>query len=90
MVIARECPKCKTSSSSNKSLVMMINECGHPICKNCVDNIFAKNSAPCPMCDKVLKKNNYWEQKFDNPKIEREVFHRKRLGKVCLFGIKLV
>jgi len=64
---------------------MMINECGHPICKNCVENIFAKNSAPCPICGKILRKNYYWEQKFEDPKIEREVFHRRRLAKIfCL------
>uniref|UniRef100_A0A7E4VZJ5 CDK-activating kinase assembly factor MAT1 n=1 Tax=Panagrellus redivivus TaxID=6233 RepID=A0A7E4VZJ5_PANRE len=64
---------------------MMINDCGHPICKNCVENIFARNSAPCPVCGKQLRKNYFWEQKFDNPLIEREVYHRKRLSKIfCL------
>jgi CDK-activating kinase assembly factor MAT1 len=82
---ARQCPKCKTTENSNRSLTMMINECGHPICKNCVENIFARNSGPCPICNKPLKKNDFWEQKYDNPIIERELFYRKRLSKVfCL------
>ena len=84
MVKSRQCPKCKTTEQQNRSLTMMINECGHPICKNCVENIFAWNTADCPICHKTLKKNNFWEQKFDNPVIERELFHRKRLSKVCL------
>uniref|UniRef100_A0A1I7XTN7 Complex1_LYR_dom domain-containing protein n=2 Tax=Heterorhabditis bacteriophora TaxID=37862 RepID=A0A1I7XTN7_HETBA len=29
----RECVKCKSNEYTNKSLVMMINECGHPLCK---------------------------------------------------------
>jgi CDK-activating kinase assembly factor MAT1 len=83
--ITRQCPKCKTTDTSNRSLTMMINECGHPICKNCVENIFARNSGPCPVCGKSLKKNDFWEQKYDNPIIERELFYRKKLAKIfCL------
>lgn len=63
---------------------MMINECGHPLCKNCVENIFARNANVCPYngCGKTLKKNNFWEQVFDDPRVERENAVRKRLDKV--------
>ena len=49
---------------------------------NCVENLFARNSAPCHVCGKTLIKNNFWEQQFDDPMIEKENYHRKRLRKV--------
>lgn len=63
---------------------MMINECGHPLCQNCVENIFARNANRCPYdgCAKLLRKNNFWEQMFDDPMIERENYIRKRLRKI--------
>ncbi|CAJ0955581.1 unnamed protein product, partial [Mesorhabditis belari] len=78
----RECRKCKSSEYTNKNLIMLINECGHPLCKNCVDNLFARNAAPCEVCGKMLKKNNFWEQVFDDPVIEKENFIRKRIRKI--------
>lgn len=83
--MVRKCPKCKTDEYNNKNLIMMINECGHPLCQNCVENIFARNSNRCPFqgCSKTLKKNNFWEMLLDDPKIERENFIRRRLDKVC-------
>lgn len=82
--MVRSCPKCKTNEYTNRSLVMMINECGHSLCQNCVENIFARNSNRCPYegCIKVLRKNGFWEQTFDDPLIERENHIRKRLNKV--------
>jgi CDK-activating kinase assembly factor MAT1 len=63
---------------------MMINECGHPICQNCVDNIFSRNANTCPYqgCERVLKKNTFWPQIFDDPMIEKENFIRKKVLKV--------
>ena len=82
--MVRKCPKCKTDEYNNKNIVMMINECGHPLCQNCVENIFARNANRCPYegCAKTLKKNSFWEQLLDDPKIERENFIRKRLDKI--------
>ncbi|CAI4232059.1 unnamed protein product [Auanema sp. JU1783] len=60
----------------------MINECGHPLCKNCVDNLFARNAAPCHKCGRTLRKNTFWEQVFDDPSIEKENHVRKRLKKI--------
>lgn len=77
----RECTKCKSNEYINKNLVMMINDCGHPLCRNCVENLFARNSAPCHVCGKTLLKNNFWKQQFDDPMIEKENYHRKRLRK---------
>jgi len=79
----RSCPKCKSNEYNNRSLVMMINECGHPLCQNCVENIFARNANRCPYdgCDRILKKNNFWEQVFDDPFIEKENYIRRRVLK---------
>jgi len=60
----------------------MINECGHSICKNCVENLFVRNTGPCPTCGKTLKKNTFWEQIFDDPLVEKENHIRKKLKKV--------
>ncbi|KAI6184208.1 RING-type domain-containing protein [Aphelenchoides bicaudatus] len=80
----RSCPKCKSNEYSNRSLVMLINECGHPLCQNCVDNIFARNANNCPYqgCEKVLKKNTFWPQMFDDPQVEKETFIRRRVMKI--------
>ncbi|VDN53645.1 unnamed protein product [Dracunculus medinensis] len=81
----RECPKCKTSDYNNPSFVMLINECGHPLCRNCVNNLFARNSAACPRCGKILLKKGFWEQTFSS-KLEKELNIRKRLKKI--FNLK--
>lgn len=60
----------------------MINECGHPLCKNCVDNLFARNSGNCHICNRMLKKNGYREQVFDDPFIDKETNIRKKLRKI--------
>ena len=62
----------------------MVNECGHSLCQNCVENVFARNVNKCPNegCAKMLKKSNFWVQQFDDPAIEREIYFRKRISKV--------
>ncbi|KAI6242871.1 Importin N-terminal domain-containing protein [Aphelenchoides fujianensis] len=83
----RSCPKCKSNEYNNRQLVMMINECGHPLCQNCVENIFARNSNKCPYegCEKILRKNNFWEQTFDDPFIEKENYIRRKVLKTYNF-----
>lgn len=77
----RECKKCKSNEYTNKQLCMMINECGHPLCKNCVDNIYALNSGNCHVCQRLLRKNGFREQKYDDPIIDKETFLRRKLRK---------
>ncbi|EJW77159.1 hypothetical protein WUBG_11930 [Wuchereria bancrofti] len=48
---------------------------------NCVENLFARNSGPCPQCGKILWKKGFWEQIFDDPVVEKENHIRKKLGK---------
>lgn len=80
----RSCHKCKSNEYTHRALVMMVNECGHPLCQNCVENIFARNANTCPYpgCDRMLKKNNFRKQIFDDPFIERENRVRERVLKV--------
>lgn len=78
----RECPKCKAKEYNNRTMVLMISDCGHPLCRNCVENLFARNSGPCPQCGKVLWKKGFWEQIFDDPVVEKENHIRKKLKKI--------
>jgi len=64
----------------------MINECGHSLCKKCVDNLFVRQSAPCPTCGRTLKKSGFWEQTFDDPLVAKEIHIRKKLQKT--FNLK--
>lgn len=52
-----------------------------------MESLFARNSAPCPQCGKVLWKKGFWEQTFDDPMIEKENAVRKRLKKVLGFAV---
>jgi len=61
---------------------MMVNECGHPLCKNCVDNLFARSAGNCPTCSRPLKKSGFWEQTLDDPMMERENFLRGKVKKI--------
>ena len=38
------CPRCKTSKYRNPSMKLMVNVCGHPLCENCVNLLFAKGT----------------------------------------------
>ncbi|VDP19941.1 unnamed protein product [Soboliphyme baturini] len=78
----RSCPQCKSSDYNNRDFVLMINECGHPLCRNCVDRMFSRQSGPCPTCRRVLKRSSFWQQMFEDPLTEKEVFFRKKLQKV--------
>jgi len=86
---SRQCPKCKTSEFQNRSLIMMLNECCHPICQNCMENLFARNVGQCPYkdCGRTLKKSGFWIQEFDDLRVERENFIRKRILKVIFVVI---
>uniref|UniRef100_A0A8R1E6C5 RING-type domain-containing protein n=1 Tax=Caenorhabditis japonica TaxID=281687 RepID=A0A8R1E6C5_CAEJA len=78
----RECKKCKSNEHTNRQLVMMINECGHPLCKNCVDNIYALNSGNCHVCNRLLRKNGFREQIYEDPLIDKETHLRRKLRRI--------
>ena len=76
------CPRCRTSNYQNKSLKLLVNECGHDLCDKCVEHLFIRGSAPCPGCKLVLKKNGFKTKRFEDFSVEREVDVRKRILKV--------
>lgn len=82
------CPVCKARPWLNKKtpLVFMINpECYHKMCQACVERIFSRGPARCPVagCQKTLRKAKFRPQKFEDLRVEREVDIRTRIGKMC-------
>ncbi|CAB4255099.1 similar to Saccharomyces cerevisiae YDR460W TFB3 Subunit of TFIIH and nucleotide excision repair factor 3 complexes, involved in transcription initiation, required for nucleotide excision repair [Maudiozyma barnettii] len=79
------CPICKTDRYLSPDLKFLVNpECYHKICENCVDRIFSLGPAQCPYkgCDKILRKNKFKTQVFDDVGVEKEVDIRKRVFNV--------
>ncbi|KAK6458827.1 RNA polymerase II transcription factor B subunit 3 [Scheffersomyces xylosifermentans] len=79
------CPICKTDKYLSPNMKFLINpECYHKICESCVDRIFSLGPAPCPYpnCGKILRKNKFKKQIFDDLRIEREIDIRKKVGNI--------
>uniref|UniRef100_A0A060TDJ4 RNA polymerase II transcription factor B subunit 3 n=1 Tax=Blastobotrys adeninivorans TaxID=409370 RepID=A0A060TDJ4_BLAAD len=79
------CPICKSSRYLNPNMRFLVNpECYHKMCESCVDRIFSLGPAPCPYagCNKILRKNKFKEQVFEDVGVEREVNVRSRVAKV--------
>ncbi|ODV81657.1 RNA polymerase II transcription factor B subunit 3 [Suhomyces tanzawaensis NRRL Y-17324] len=79
------CPICKTDKYLSPNMTFLINpECYHKICESCVDRIFSLGPAPCPYpkCGKILRKNKFKKQIFDDILIEREIDIRKRISNI--------
>ncbi|KAI5967979.1 TFB3 [Candida margitis] len=59
-------------------------ECYHKICESCVDRIFSLGPAPCPYpkCGKILRKNKFKQQIFENLFIEKEIDIRRKVGAI--------
>lgn len=80
-VLEEICPRCRTSNYQNKSLKLLVNECGHDLCDKCVEHLFVRGSAPCHLCKCVLKKSGFRAKRFEDFTVEREVDIRKRVLK---------
>ncbi|KAI0105956.1 CDK-activating kinase assembly factor [Daldinia grandis] len=79
------CPVCKRIRYLNAEMEFLINpECYHPMCINCVNNIFSKGPAQCPVatCTKTLRQRGFRSAFFKDLKIEREVDLRRRIQAV--------
>ncbi|CCF59891.1 hypothetical protein KAFR_0I01100 [Kazachstania africana CBS 2517] len=79
------CPICKTDRYLSPDLKFLVNpECYHKICESCVDRIFSLGPAQCPYkgCNKILRKNKFKTQIFDDVGVEKEVDIRKRVFNV--------
>lgn len=79
------CPICKTDRYLSPNMNFLINpECYHNICESCVDRIFSLGPAPCPYpkCGKILRKNKFKKQVFEDLRIEKEVDLRRRISAI--------
>lgn len=79
------CPICKTDRYLSPNMVFLINpECYHKICESCVDRIFSLGPAPCPYpgCGKILRKNKFKQQVFEDLQVEKEIDVRKRVSAI--------
>jgi CDK-activating kinase assembly factor MAT1 len=78
------CPICKSSRYLNPDMRFLVNpECYHKMCESCVDRIFAVGPAPCPYagCGKILRKNKFKSQVFEDLGVEKEVDVRQRVSR---------
>ncbi|QPG75718.1 hypothetical protein FOA43_003077 [Brettanomyces nanus] len=76
------CPVCKTDKYLSPEIQFKINpECYHKICDSCVDRIFSLGPSPCPYpnCGKILRKNKFKTQIFDDLEVEKECDIRRRV-----------
>lgn len=83
------CPVCKTDKYLSPEIQFKINpECYHKICDACVDRIFALGPSPCPYpnCDKILRRNKFKAQVFDDLIVEKECDIRRRV--ISIFNKK--
>jgi CDK-activating kinase assembly factor MAT1 len=51
------------------------------MCESCIDRLFTLGPAPCPICNKVLRKLAFTPQTFEDLSVEKEVAIRKRIAK---------
>jgi len=78
----QSCPRCKTTSYRNKSLKLLVNVCGHKLCQTCVDVLFTRPSAACPLCNTPLRRSDFRVQQYEDASVEREVDIRKKIVKI--------
>ncbi|KAI0810339.1 CDK-activating kinase assembly factor MAT1-domain-containing protein [Xylaria sp. FL0064] len=79
------CPVCKRVRYLNTDMEFLINpECYHPMCSNCVTNIFKSGPAQCPYatCTKTLRQRGFRSAFFGDLAVEREVDIRRRVAAV--------
>ncbi|KAI1115753.1 CDK-activating kinase assembly factor MAT1-domain-containing protein [Nemania sp. NC0429] len=77
------CPVCKRVRYLNTDMEFLINpECYHPMCSNCVTNIFKSGPAQCPYaaCAKTLRLRGFRSAFFGDLAVEREVDIRRRVA----------
>ncbi|KAK6527155.1 TFIIH/NER complex subunit [Arthrobotrys megalospora] len=78
------CPVCKSSRYLNPNMRFLVNpECYHKMCESCVDRLFSQGPSQCPVvgCDKILRKQRFRKQTFEDIQVEKEVDVRKRIAK---------
>ena len=92
-----QCPVCKSDRYLNPRLRLLVSSCYHKMsvpfgltlprlisparCESCIDRLFTLGPAPCPICNKVLRKLAFIPQTFEDLNVEREVAIRRRIAK---------
>ncbi|KAJ1906848.1 TFIIH/NER complex subunit [Tieghemiomyces parasiticus] len=60
---------------------LLVPPCFHKMCEACIDRLFSLGPAPCPVCQQILRKTNFWIQTFEDLTVEKELRVRKRIAK---------
>jgi len=76
-----QCPVCKSDRYLNPKLRLLVSLCYHKMCESCIDRLFTLGPAPCPICNKVLRKLAFTPQTFEDLGVEKEVAIRRRIAK---------
>jgi len=51
------------------------------MCESCIDRLFTLGPAPCPICNKTLRKLAFTPQTFEDLSVEKEIAVRRRIAK---------
>ncbi|KAI0709044.1 CDK-activating kinase assembly factor [Earliella scabrosa] len=76
-----QCPVCKSDRYLNPKLRLLVSACYHKMCESCIDRLFTLGPAPCPICNKILRKLAFTPQTFEDLTVEKEVAIRRRIAK---------
>ncbi|KAJ1958418.1 TFIIH/NER complex subunit [Dipsacomyces acuminosporus] len=74
------CPVCKSDRYLNKNMKLLVSPCYHKMCESCVERLFNMGPAPCPVCQHILRKSNFYQQIFEDLTVEKEIRIRKRVA----------
>ncbi|KIK37866.1 hypothetical protein CY34DRAFT_91962 [Suillus luteus UH-Slu-Lm8-n1] len=65
-------PACKSDRYLNPKLRLLVSSCYQKISRcqyeSCIDRLFTVRPAPCPICQKVLRKLAFTHQTFEGEK----------------------
>ncbi|KZS99174.1 CDK-activating kinase assembly factor [Sistotremastrum niveocremeum HHB9708] len=76
-----QCPVCKSDRYLNPKLRLLVSACYHKMCESCIDRLFTLGPAPCPICNKTLRKIAFTPQTFEDLGVEKEVAVRRRMAR---------
>ncbi|TFK54818.1 CDK-activating kinase assembly factor [Heliocybe sulcata] len=77
-----QCPVCRSDRYLNPKLRLLVSsQCYHKMCESCIDRLFTLGPAPCPICQKTLRKLAFTPQTFEDLQVEKEVAIRRRIAK---------
>ncbi|KAJ2900816.1 TFIIH/NER complex subunit [Coemansia aciculifera] len=74
------CPQCKSERYLNRPMKLLVGPCYHKMCESCVSQRFDAGPAPCPVCERILRKAEFYQQIFEDLTVENEVRIRKRIA----------